>query len=471
MVQSNYLAIPDVTLNEDSDLHGDDGLGDAATDGDVEWLKDATSPPPDSTQSLSNEKIIMGIGYMLAMGVCGIVLVALGSTLESLAEDVGLTSTQVGTVFISRGLGAILGAVMSAKIYKWYPGNHVMFAGLLFLTILLVLLPFVTSDILLHIFFLFLGVGTAVTDTGCQIMTRKLHGKMAGPWLGANTVSFGISGAFVPIIEIFTKSLYVQYFSMAGIVFIVALVIGLGPNPEKNGRLVSGPPKRPDGQDSAIPHYNVEIVIGVMVFFFIGGKVSTTAYLATYVDDTNVIDQYHATFLILVLWIAITIGRLAGVYDQRFLTNKSLPIHLSIFCVGGFLSMLLILWFPKNPESLWIGVAFYGLFNGPCVGYCYDLNNRITYPSEASMAIVMFGLNFGASLIPYVTSMIWNRGGGPRTLIVMTFITMFVPLPLLHVTKYLSYDPKINPNIRFRYNQLPDDDDDNVDDHVHSGLI
>ena len=132
--------------------------------------------------------------------------------------------------------------------------------------------------------------------------------------------------------------------------------------------------------------------------------------------------------------------------------------------------MLLILWFPKNPESLWIGVAFYGLFNGPCVGYCYDLNNRITYPSEASMAIVMFGLNFGASLIPYITSLIWNRGGGPRTLIVMTFITMFVPLPLLHITKYLSYDPKVNPNIRFRYNQLPDDDDD-IDDHVHSGLL
>ena len=104
--------------------------------------------------------------------------------------------------------------------------------------------------------------------------------------------------------------------------------------------------------------------------------------------------------------------------------------------------MLLVLWFPNNAEALWIGVAFYGLFNGPCVGYCYDLNNRITYvlcgvvwcgvvwcgvmithasfalprsrvpsplpcaircvhrhPTEASMSIVMFGLNFGASLV------------------------------------------------------------------------
>jgi hypothetical protein len=37
--------------------------------------------------------------------VCGIVLVALGSTLASLAENCGTTSTQVGTVFIARRAG------------------------------------------------------------------------------------------------------------------------------------------------------------------------------------------------------------------------------------------------------------------------------------------------------------------------------------------------------------------------------
>ena len=463
--KSEYVTIPEGVLDADEMLHSDEGLSDAPKEREVDWLKVAEHTPILPSEALSNEKIIMGVGYMLAMGVCGTVLVALGSTLESLAENVGKEATEIGTVFITRGAGAILGAISSAKLYKWFPGNHVMFAGLFFVCTLLLMMPFITSNVLLHVFFLFLGLGTAVTDTGCQIMTRKLHGKTAGPWLGANTVSFGISGAFVPIIELFTSSLYIQYFSMSGMVFLVALIVGLGPNPEKNGRLKSGPPKRPDGQDM-IPHYHVEIVIGIMVFFFIGGKVTTTAYLATYVDQTDVIEDTKETYLVLVLWIAITIGRLAGVYDQRFLTNKSLPIHLSIFCVGGFLSMLLIIWFPNNPESLWIGVAFYGLFNGPCVGYCYDLNNRITYPSEASMAIVMFGLNFGASLVPYVTSMIWNRGGGPKTLIVVTFLTMFLPLPLLHTTKYLSYDPKINPYLKFKYDSLPSTDNPNVESAI-----
>ena len=52
------------------------------------------------------------------------------------------------------------------------------------------------------------------------------------------------------------------------------------------------------------------------------GKVTSTAYLGTYVDDTGVIDAWLESRLVLVLWVAITIGRLAGVQDQRFLTNK-----------------------------------------------------------------------------------------------------------------------------------------------------
>jgi predicted MFS family arabinose efflux permease len=452
--KGGYTAIPEGNLDEDIIKVGDEGLDDDLMQKNVIWVT-----PPTIIAGITSDKLIMGIGYMLSMGVCGIVLVALGSTLESLASNVNRTATEIGTVFITRGFGAILGAVLSAKLYKWFLGNHVIFFGLLSICLLLVTLPFVRSNILLHIFFMFLGLMTAITDTGCQIMTRKLHGKQAGPWLGANTVSFGISGAFVPIIAIFTGSLNIQYFSMSAIVFAVSLIVGLGPNPEKNGKIPSGPPKR-EGQASQIAHYRVEMTIGLMVFFFIGGKVTTTAYLASYVEQTKVIDTYHENFLILVLWISITIGRLAGVYDQRFLTNKSLPVHLTIFCIGGFASMLLIIWFPKNPESLWIGVAFYGLFNGPCVGYCYDLNNRITYPSEASMAIVMFGLNFGASLVPYATSIIWNAGGGPRTLILVVFMTMIMPLPLLFATRYLSYDPAVNPNLsNNRYSSLPQSDD------------
>ena len=74
------------------------------------------------------------------------------------------------------------------------------------------------------------------------------------------------------------------------------------------------------------------------------------------------------------------------------------------------------------------------------------------------MSIVMFGLNFGASLVPYDTAYIWDHGGGPITLIVVTFLSMFIPLPLLHISKYVSYDPVINPYMRSAYTTLPQDE-------------
>ena len=61
--------------------------------------------------------------------------------------------------------------------------------------------------------------------------------------------------------------------------------------------------------------------------------------------------------------------------------------------------------------------------------------------------------------VPYLTSFVWNRGGGPKTLMAVTFLSMFVPLPLLHMTKYLSYDPGVNPLIKYRqqYSAVPNE--------------
>lgn len=143
------------------------------------------------------------------------------------------TRLQVGSVFIARGVGAVLGAVVSSKLYLWMRGNTVMSVVLLLLTGVLMYMPFITSVLTLHIAFFIMGLCTAVTDTGCQIMTRKLHGMKAGPWLGANTVVFGISGALVPLIGYLTGSLFIQYVILAAISCLTAAFLIILPAPEK----------------------------------------------------------------------------------------------------------------------------------------------------------------------------------------------------------------------------------------------
>ena len=350
------------------------------------------------------------------------------------------TIVAIGSVFIARGVGAICGAVLSAKLYKWFYGNTVMIIALCILSFLLFLLPFVPSVFLLHVQFTFLGLGTAIVDTGCQIMTRKIHGKEAGPWLGANTVAFGVSGSLVPVIEFISDSLVVQNSILAGVSLLVAFLILTSPNPEAGGSS-TGPQAlmKPKGREVDVPHYHVEWIMAISVFWLIGGKVTATSYLDEYVEDTGVIPYSQSSLLITVLWVAITIGRLAGLKDQMDVTTPKLYTHLYIFYIGGTLSMILLGMFQGSAASLWMAVGFYGFFNGPCVGYVYDLNNRITIATEKSMSIVMFGLNFGASLVPYLMSLMWDVWG-PPTLIVVILISMSIPIPLLHLTRLVSYN-------------------------------
>jgi hypothetical protein len=108
-----------------------------------------------------------------------------------------------------------------------------------------------------------------------------------------------------------------------------------------------------------------------------------------------------------------------------------------------------------NTAALWVGIASYGFFNGPTVGYCYDLVNRLTVPSEKGMSIVMFGLNFGASLVPYIMSDVWDAGAGPATLSVTIFLSMLVPLPLLFLTKLFRND-------RSAYEAIPTSDNEPI---------
>lgn len=159
-------------------------------------------------------------------------------------------------------------------------------------------------------------------------------------------------------------------------------------------------------------------------------------------DQTDVISESHAELLIVVLWTAITVGRLAGLQDQRHLTLPRLYRHSTILFLCGAAAAASILFFESSAFVLWAGIAAYGLYNGPTVGYCYDLNNRVTMPSEMGMSVVMFGLNFGASIVPYVISWVWTYTGWPQCLIVIVMLSHIFPYPLMLNAKRIAEEKK-----------------------------
>lgn len=418
---------------------------------------DTSSKPKDGAIFTKPEvdkiRSFLGTAYMMAMGVCGVVLTAIGSTLDQVAVDCGTTSTAIGTVFLARGAGAILGATASAKLYAPPTrGNMVMEYTMVGLTAMLMYIPFITNVVVLHAIFAGLGFCTAVTDTGCQIMTRKVQGVQAGPWLGANTVVFGIAGAMVPLVDIITTDLLTMY-SVLSTVTVITLVTLLSlPHPEDDAVRRHLPPKvlkNNSGSRAVDPrvqkYFITEMLIGNMVFWLIGGKVLCSSYIEDYVTQTGVIPASKKELALLIVWLFIAVGRFGGLNDQIRI-NRMGPVgihtlyrHLTVWVLCGFLGGAVMWTWQDSATAFWVAIVMYGFGNGPCVGYCYDLNNRLTIASEKGMSIVMFGLNFGASLVPYGATLLWDDTPVSYHVIpILLTISMIMVMPFLYLTRPIN---------------------------------
>jgi len=402
---------------------------------------------PDQEEMPYLTRFFLGFSYMMAMGVCGTVLVSLGITLPGLAKNTGTVSSAIGSVFIARGIGAILGPVISSQVYSCFQGWAVIFVTLFFLSTVLLVMPFISEIWVLHIAFSLMGICTAVTDTGVQILTRKAFGSKAGPWLGANTVFFGVSGAIVPWIVYFFPDLRVQYLIVALFCLGVAFCIAVSPRldrfklPEPAKCIISGRTRT----------YKVEVLCSTIVFCLIGGQVSVTAYLMPYAVSTfPSMTANTVSILMVVLWVSITLGRLGGLHAQCWMTLDSLYAHFySVLFVG--LASIVTLSVSTVPNFLWVGVALYGLANGPTLGFLYDLANRETIQSEVGMSIIMFGLNLGASLLPYITSFLWQcLPFRHHSLVVVLFFSTFLPFIMLSRIRHIARNDLSIANSPFR---------------------
>ena len=277
-------------------------------------------------------------------------------------------------------------------------------------------------------------------------MTRKIQGKKAGPWLGANTIAFGTAGAFVPVLEILTTDLYVQYLILAGISLASVCSLWLGPDMEGYENYLRQKLKikgRMSYDGDLVPHYRVEVILAGMGFWIVGSTMAVTAYLNDYILETKVIDEGYANVVVLVLWIAIAIGKTVGIIDQTTLNDETCVTHLFGLLLGTTLAMGLIMSDYQSSIRLWIGIALYGLFSGPRIGYVYDYLNRATYPTELSMSIVMFGVNLGASVVPYFVPWLWGSSRGPSALMIVLVFSSIVTIPLFYLTIYCKYRKEI----------------------------
>jgi sugar phosphate permease len=104
------------------------------------------------------------VAYFASFAALGLTLGAFGPTLPSLAERMGVTIGEIGSLFVARSLGFLLVSARGGRLYDRAPGHRVLAAMLLVMALSMALVPVVARQLVLAVVLCSLRAGAGLHD-------------------------------------------------------------------------------------------------------------------------------------------------------------------------------------------------------------------------------------------------------------------------------------------------------------------
>lgn len=254
-------------------------------------------PKVAETSSLS-DLTLASIGYVIGTALSGITYISMSDCIDQFATDVGESSVSIGSVFILRGIGSVVGTFIT-PVLLMYPNIPSIEISVIAVLLLCVWLPFNTSLAALYIIFFLAGTFIGVVDTGCMTKLRQIQGQNAGAWMSANIAAFSVAGMMAPLLQIIWDNVYFIFFINAGFAGFVLFWLVFQPKVESCSEV-----QQQTKDVIEVEHYYVEYAAFWGIFGTIGGSQAASAYIEAYVDDTGIriaVISFHPRFLCIVI--------------------------------------------------------------------------------------------------------------------------------------------------------------------------
>ena len=561
----------------------------------------------DESKRLHFEFWFINLGLLSCYVVCGLIIAALGASIQDVAKNVDRKSTDIASIFVARGIGSIFGSFISAPIFTEFNAVKSLILTYVATVVVLLWIPFIDSLTQLHIAYFLIGTVTSIISSGSILLLRKIHMDKAGPWLGALGAALVSAGMIVPCVQMLVNTMMAQFCLYCIIIIVAAIWLRMLPcmredvyapyrgeemsclrkmscfflgdretpdlslSPRMNGRVRPGyGPQKPaqlssqplqqshqpvpahtsvnfqqqhetpgnenkslffmtpvasasncssssfytsackelsnftksqqdlaamiSGNSDSVaciphskshpnyhsmesgevgvgvgvdididdvtqenptdeeeafllesilaadpPHYWSDMTISLMILFIIGGSNAFSIYIETYVDDTGILPSQWKAMVLMLFFGAGTVANIIGIFIQMDIGDRRLSQVTAAVLVGGAVGMMLVIGWPEDTTALWIGVTLYGFASAVTVGFCFNIANRLSYPSAKSTSIIMMGSSIGVSLIPYLSSVVYKWYHSPLTIMYFALVSMLVPIVLLYVAPKFSY--------------------------------
>jgi MFS transporter, FHS family, Na+ dependent glucose transporter 1 len=363
--------------------------------------------------ALQKQRMVQTIVYFIIVISFAMVMSAIGPVLPDIAAQVDTSPGRIGEIFAIRAVGALIGSLLGGWLFDRYPGHPVMGTCMILMAGSFVLVPFISSFVLLMVDGLVMGIVSSVLLVGANTLLVWVRSENVGPWMSALSFFNGLGGFFIPMIIVaFIRAtgvfsgafvLVAVFLAVAGIwfFFVTSPVIRKTENQ--------------DGSQVRIPWRRV-LVFALIFLLYGGAEISFSSWLFTFVIGLHPGIEATATLLNSAFWLAMAVGRLLAIP----IAARLRPVRiLWIDFLGGLVSLAILLFLPRFIPALWVGTIGVGLCMASLFPVLLDFIDRRIKVNGKINGLFLSGVSIGAIFFPWLAGVMFDSRGSQATMAVI----------------------------------------------------
>jgi len=360
------------------------------------------------------------IAYFSTFIGLGLISAVLGPTLPALAKLTQSTFSQISIVFLLHSLGYFIGSIVGGNLLDRVSGHLTMILALCVSMVLFVAIPLTPVLWLLIGIVLVTGFARGIIDVGGNTLLVWVHAEKVGPFMNALHLFYGIGAFLAPVIiaQALSISGGVAWGFWAIAILLIPSILQLSITPEP-----SAPEKiTRDSEASAAG----QLVFLMVLFAFCYSSLANIfgGWIYSYSLESNLANETSAAYLTSIFWGAFTLGRVISIpVATRYKPNQILSADL----LGSFISVALMLLFPRNLIVVWVGAAGLGLSVASMFPTVITLAERTLAVSGKVTSRFVVASALGGMLPPWIVGQVFESVG-PSSVVWSVFAFLVIQI-------------------------------------------
>lgn len=327
--------------------------------------------------------IFVTIGFLSAV---------IGPALDDLAEQVGSTESAIGVLLTAIFLGALIAQATVGPLMDRFGPRPLLLAGLAIFNLGTIGILFSPELEIILAAGVIYGIGFGSLETGSNVLVTELYPDQNVSVLNSLHLFFGIGSVISPAVAAQTLEWSDSAIPAMWIGFVMLLALWPGSLrlPARIVHAESGTARITLGKFS---YRNLLLWgLGLVLLVYVSAEMGLSSWMTQYVEDSTVLSKAAGARITSIYWLALTIGRLAGIrWGNQFSGDGVLLISL----IGSAVGAVLLAAGSGIAVLTVIGTVVVGFFFGP------------VYPTVIAVATATFrsGPGKAASLISSLASL------------------------------------------------------------------